>query len=529
MSSSNDFRPYTGLYADDLAALRAAGATSVRIEDTGGRCFGIHAVIDGVTLTATNDDDHGLLDAADLAERAADHVPVVWGCSAADAVGSHLAEGRGETALQAVRAAHVAAYGLLLLLADHYAPQLEQARACGATDVTVTPAGITGYLHGQAFTACNGVEAAVVMMPDTVEQYAAEDYPTDQWTVTLGPVEADAQGLRAALEEAGRAYLAATTCRVAVRAIKDDSDADNWTILDGIPTRCLGNYDAEAAAIYPHLECGFRGAVIVLDRLDAYGVHFEPGCATWSNCAGDTEELPCSDPECEIVCPVADEGCTEHHHSEYQHARAHHWNCEHTLFGTPEQRSVVAPMPEDTRERFGRWIAETDPTELEGFENVECYQLETCHDQRGNLTARVSRKTWDPNVIEISVLLADDLGYADGYQQMCYSTDPNSSEYPHTPSLEQVMREAIDVLHGFFGYVRVIDRDSSRARSAVVAARAVEPETSTTDIHEDDAAQAHGGYWGQHPEFTVADWQLLVAEDDTRQSYWGWVASNLNT
>ena len=37
----------------------------------------------------------------------------------------------------------------------------------------------------------------------------------------------------------------------------------------------------------------------------------------------------------------------------------------------------------------------------------------------------------------------------------------------------------------------------------------------------------HGGMWGEHPDFPVADWQLQVANDETRAGYWEWVASEL--
>ena len=35
------------------------------------------------------------------------------------------------------------------------------------------------------------------------------------------------------------------------------------------------------------------------------------------------------------------------------------------------------------------------------------------------------------------------------------------------------------------------------------------------------------GYWGEHPDFPVADWQYEVANNDTRASYWEWVAAGL--
>ncbi len=38
---------------------------------------------------------------------------------------------------------------------------------------------------------------------------------------------------------------------------------------------------------------------------------------------------------------------------------------------------------------------------------------------------------------------------------------------------------------------------------------------------------AQHGVWGEHPDYPVADWQLMVANDETRQGYWEWIASEL--
>jgi len=114
-----------------------------------------------------------------------------------------------------------------------------------------------------------------------------------------------------AAKESGVATIAATVdgelTRVAVRAIDpDDSNRDRWTIVT-CPIDVLGNYDAEAAAIYPRLpqyldgrgSVGFRGPVIVVDG--CFG--FEAGCSTWSHCDGD----------------------------ELDRARHEHWDCEHGM------------------------------------------------------------------------------------------------------------------------------------------------------------------------------------------------------
>jgi hypothetical protein len=36
-------------------------------------------------------------------------------------------------------------------------------------------------------------------------------------------------------------------------------------------------------------------------------------------------------------------------------------------------------------------------------------------------------------------------------------------------------------------------------------------------------AELHGGVWGEHPDYPISDWKYEVANDDTRQGYWGWV------
>lgn len=40
-------------------------------------------------------------------------------------------------------------------------------------------------------------------------------------------------------------------------------------------------------------------------------------------------------------------------------------------------------------------------------------------------------------------------------------------------------------------------------------------------------ADAHGGHWGEHPDFPVRDWRHEVADDTTRLGHWSWVAHQL--
>ena len=36
-----------------------------------------------------------------------------------------------------------------------------------------------------------------------------------------------------------------------------------------------------------------------------------------------------------------------------------------------------------------------------------------------------------------------------------------------------------------------------------------------------------GGVWGEHPDYPVDEWQLEVANDDTRKGYWEWVKAKI--
>lgn len=35
------------------------------------------------------------------------------------------------------------------------------------------------------------------------------------------------------------------------------------------------------------------------------------------------------------------------------------------------------------------------------------------------------------------------------------------------------------------------------------------------------------GVWGEHPDHPLEDWRYEVANDDTRQGYWDWVAKRV--
>ncbi|TSA12664.1 MAG: hypothetical protein D4R73_02110 [Deltaproteobacteria bacterium] len=41
-------------------------------------------------------------------------------------------------------------------------------------------------------------------------------------------------------------------------------------------------------------------------------------------------------------------------------------------------------------------------------------------------------------------------------------------------------------------------------------------------------AKNHGGYWGEHPDHLVADWQAEVENGATRAGYWAWVQERVD-
>lgn len=40
-----------------------------------------------------------------------------------------------------------------------------------------------------------------------------------------------------------------------------------------------------------------------------------------------------------------------------------------------------------------------------------------------------------------------------------------------------------------------------------------------------DELRVEFGYWGDHPEHSVTEWQREVEEGNTRYGYWEWVAT----
>ncbi|TJY57137.1 hypothetical protein E4T66_17145 [Sinimarinibacterium sp. CAU 1509] len=58
----------------------------------------------------------------------------------------------------------------------------------------------------------------------------------------------------------------------------------------------------------------------------------------------------------------------------------------------------------------------------------------------------------------------------------------------------------------------------------VAVAGAQSPDTGVAPIAIQDA---HGGWWGQHPDYPLADWMHEVTEGDTRRGYWDWVSEKV--
>ena len=47
------------------------------------------------------------------------------------------------------------------------------------------------------------------------------------------------------------------------------------------------------------------------------------------------------------------------------------------------------------------------------------------------------------------------------------------------------------------------------------------------DEDQKKLADAHGGIWGEHPDYQVSDWQHEVANDETRSGYWSFVEGRI--
>ena len=52
--------------------------------------------------------------------------------------------------------------------------------------------------------------------------------------------------------------------------------------------------------------------------------------------------------------------------------------------------------------------------------------------------------------------------------------------------------------------------------------------TNMLEAIEALALEDEYGYWGDHPDFSVSDWQCEVANDETRLGYWYWVEMKIN-
>jgi hypothetical protein len=44
-------------------------------------------------------------------------------------------------------------------------------------------------------------------------------------------------------------------------------------------------------------------------------------------------------------------------------------------------------------------------------------------------------------------------------------------------------------------------------------------------IHTAEQMMIKAGYWGEHPEHSIKDWQYEVRNEDTRLGYWQWCES----
>jgi len=59
------------------------------------------------------------------------------------------------------------------------------------------------------------------------------------------------------------------------------------------------------------------------------------------------------------------------------------------------------------------------------------------------------------------------------------------------------------------------------------AAQPLTYEGNLMDKDIEALADAHGGYWGEHPDYSVSCWKWAVTNEDTRLGYWEWVENQL--
>jgi hypothetical protein len=50
---------------------------------------------------------------------------------------------------------------------------------------------------------------------------------------------------------------------------------------------------------------------------------------------------------------------------------------------------------------------------------------------------------------------------------------------------------------------------------------------SMRDHDIQNLADKHGGTWGEHPDYPIADWQYQVANEHTRKGYWEWISDQI--
>ncbi|MFI6369227.1 hypothetical protein ACIBG0_41785 [Nocardia sp. NPDC050630] len=105
------------------------------------------------------------------------------------------------------------------------------------------------------------------------------------------------------------------TTHVAVRTTRDDDDdeVETWALCE-CPTAALGNARFEAMEIGWQCPNGFLGDVVVVDAVD----EFAAGCCTWSQYSDRPDPAFA-------------------HGSKLAQARAEHWKCQHTLFGSASE------------------------------------------------------------------------------------------------------------------------------------------------------------------------------------------------
>lgn len=106
-------------------------------------------------------------------------------------------------------------------------------------------------------------------------------------------------------------------------------------------------------------------------------------------------------------------------------------------------------------------------------------------------------------------------------------TDGSTDEPFGLAEAAAVVRAGVELLE----CVLAVDDTEINSGKLVISTEGNPPVTVrvTMEAAPTSLADEHGGVWGEHPDYPVADWQNEVASGATRNGYWAWVAAQIDS